>query len=77
MIKDRYYVQHLTDQIFLIRERQSIDEEPGPDDHIVRSFAFRQDAYSYAESMNDMQRKLDAHYGHWIQQAAEKSKTES
>ena len=76
MIKERYYVQHLTDQIFLIRERQSIDEEPGPDDHIVRSFAFRHDAYIYADNMNDTQRKLDEHYGHWVQQAAEKSKSE-
>jgi hypothetical protein len=67
MMKDRYYVQRLTEQIFLIRERMSADGEPGPDDRIVRSFTIGHDAYMYADSMNDRQRKLDEHYGHWAQ----------
>ena len=71
MIADRYYVQRLTEQVFLIRERMSADEEPGPDDRIVRSFDVRHDAYTYADSMNDIQRKLDEHYGHWAQHAIE------
>ena len=67
MMEDRYYVQRLSEQIFLIRERMSADEEPGPDDRIVRSFDIRTDAYLYADSVNEMQRKLDEHSGHWVQ----------
>jgi hypothetical protein len=69
MMEDRYYVQHLTEQVFLIRERKSAEEGPGPDDRIVRSFDVRHDAYMYADSVNDKQRKLDADYGHWVQNA--------
>jgi len=68
MMEDRYYVQRLTEQVFLIRERKSADEGPGPDDRIVRSFVFRHDAYVYADTVNQKQRKLDEHYGHWVQQ---------
>lgn len=49
----RYYVQALTEHIFLVRERQSIYGKPGADDIIVRSFDVRYDAYSYANSMNE------------------------
>jgi hypothetical protein len=69
MMEDRYYVQHLSEQVFLIRERMSADQEPGPDDHIIRSFDIRFDAYTYADNANIMQRKLDARYGHWVQKA--------
>ena len=68
-IGDRYYVQQLTEQVFLIRERMSADGEPGPDDRIVRSFDIRHDAYMYAGTMNDKQRKLDEQHGHWVQNA--------
>ena len=71
MIENRYYVQRLTEQVFLIRERISADGEPGPNDRLVRSFDVRHDAYMYADSMNDIQRKLDEHYGHWAQHAIE------
>lgn len=67
-MEDRYYVQRLTEQVFLIRERKSADEGPGPDDRIVRSFVFRHDAYMYADSVNEKQKKLDEHHGHWVQQ---------
>ena len=60
-MKDRYYVQRLTEQIFLVRESMSADGEPGPDDRIVRSFSVRHDAYMYADSMNNKQKKLDEH----------------
>ena len=69
MTEDRYYVQRLTEQVFLIRERMSTDGEPGPDDRIVRSFDVRHDAYAYVDSVNDVQRKLDEQYGHWAQHA--------
>ncbi|HEY6285609.1 MAG TPA: hypothetical protein VIX20_08105 [Ktedonobacteraceae bacterium] len=69
MLEDRYYVQQLTEQIFLIRQRKSVEEEPGPDDSIVRSFNIRHDAYMYASSMNEKQRKLDEQYGRWAQAA--------
>ena len=67
MLEDRYYVQQLTEQIFLIRQRKSVEEEPGPDDSIVRSFNFRHDAYMFASSMNEKQRKLDEQFGRWAQ----------
>jgi len=52
MMEDRYYVQRLTEQVFLIRERKSAEEGPGPDDRIVRSFVVRHDAYMYADTVN-------------------------
>lgn len=69
MMQDRYYVQRLTEQVFLVRERMSVDGAPGPDDRIVRSFNVRHDAYMYVSSVNDEQRKLDEQYGHWAQHA--------
>ena len=68
-MEDRYYVQRLTDQVILVRERTSPEGGPGPDDRIVRSFDVRHDAYMYAESMNEKQKKLDEQYGHWAQHA--------
>jgi hypothetical protein len=68
MMEDRYYVQRLTEQVFLIRERKSAEEGPGPDDRIVRSFVFRHDAYMYADTVNKKQKKLDEHHGHWVEQ---------
>ncbi len=68
-MKDRYYVQRLTEQIFLIRERTSADGEPGPDDRIVRSFDVRHDAYMYADSMNNKQKELDEQLGRREQHA--------
>jgi hypothetical protein len=59
MMEDRYYVQHLTERVFLVRERMSLDGGPGPDDRIVRSFDVRHDAYMYADSMNEKQKQLD------------------
>ena len=69
MMEDRYYVQRLTEQVFLIRERKSAEEGPGPDDRIVRSFVFRHDAYMYADTVNKKQKKLDEHHGYWAQPA--------
>ncbi|GCE25317.1 hypothetical protein KDA_08010 [Dictyobacter alpinus] len=51
-MKNRYYVQPLTEQVFLIRERTSMSGGPGPNDPIVRSFSVRHDAYMYAGKMN-------------------------
>lgn len=69
MMEDRYYVQRLTEQVFLVRERTSVEGEEASDDRIVRSFDIRHDANAYAESMNEKQRKLDEQYGHWAQHA--------
>ena len=69
IMEDRYYVQRLTEQVFLIRERKSAEEGPGPDDRIVRSFVFRHDAYMYADTVNKKQKKLDEHHGYWAQPA--------
>ena len=67
IMADRYYVQRLTEQVFLIRERISVDAEPGSDDPIVRSFDVRHDAYVFVGNMNDKQRKLDEDHGQWTQ----------
>jgi hypothetical protein len=53
MIANRYYVQHLTEQIFLVRERLSANGMPGADDRIVHSFSTLHDAHAYASSLND------------------------
>lgn len=50
-----YYVQTLTEQIFLVRQCLSAEGKPGADDQIVRSFDVRHDAYTYANSMNEEQ----------------------
>ena len=68
-MEDRYYVQTLTDQVFVIRERTSADGKPGSNDRLVRSFDVRQDAYHYADSANEKQRKLDEAHGHWTERA--------
>jgi hypothetical protein len=54
-IEKRYYVQHLTEQIFVVRERLLDDGAARADDRIVRSFQIGHDAYQYASSMNDAQ----------------------
>jgi hypothetical protein len=69
MIGNRYYVQRLTEQVFLIRERTSAGGESGPDDRIVRSFSFRHDAYRYVDTLNEQQKKLDEDHGHQAQPA--------
>ena len=64
MKENRYYVQRLTEQVFLIRERLSANGAPGPNDRIVKSFDIRHDAYVYADIVNERQRKLDEVYSH-------------
>jgi len=59
MLEDRYYVQHLTERVFLVRERLSPGGGVGPDDRIVRSFDVRHDAYMFADSMNEKQKQFD------------------
>jgi len=64
--KQRYYLQRLTEQVFLVRERLSVNGEAGPDDRIVRSFAFREDALKCAAGLNEKQNEPDEHDGHGI-----------
>ena len=70
MMEDRYYVQRLTEQVFLIRERTSADGDPGPDDRIVKSFVFRQDAYMFVDTVNEKQKKLYEHHSNQAQPAS-------
>ena len=63
MMEGRYYVQQLTERVFLVRERLSPGGGAGPDDRIVRSFSIRHDAYMYVDSVNNKQKKLDEHLG--------------
>lgn len=51
--RDHYYVQALTESIFVVRKCLSTEGEPGPDDRIVRSFNGHHDASQYAHDMND------------------------
>lgn len=55
-MKNRYYIQHLTEQIFIVREHLSANGTPEADDRIVRSFTILHDAYQYASSMNEAQK---------------------
>jgi hypothetical protein len=55
--KNRYYVQHLTEQIFLVRACRRPDAVRGSDDPIVRSFLVGHDAFQYAERLNECQRE--------------------
>jgi len=54
-MNNRYYVQRLTEQIFLVREHLSADGARGEDDRIVRSFQILHDASLYASSLNHAQ----------------------
>jgi hypothetical protein len=54
-MNNRYYVQRLTEQIFLVREHLSADGAPGADDRIIRSFQIHHDASLYANSLNATQ----------------------
>ncbi|MBO0781194.1 MAG: hypothetical protein J2P37_20430 [Ktedonobacteraceae bacterium] len=69
MKEDRYYIQRLTEQVFLIRERLFASEGPKPTDRHVRSFDNYHDASQYVSSANELQRELDAQHGHWTQHA--------
>lgn len=51
-MKNRYYVQPLSEQTFIIRERISAQRGPGPNDRVIQSFSIRHDAYKYAHEMN-------------------------
>ncbi|GAC1389926.1 MAG: hypothetical protein NVS4B11_10320 [Ktedonobacteraceae bacterium] len=59
VMEDRYYVQRITEQIFVIRERTSEDGETGPNDRIIKSFDMRHDAYTHVDTLNEKHRKLD------------------
>jgi sensor domain CHASE-containing protein len=62
--QQRYYLQRLTEQVFLVRERLSVNGESGPNDRIVHSFAFRDDALKCVADLNERQRERDAHDDH-------------
>ena len=61
--EERYYVQKVTEQIFVIRERVSEQEEPKHNTRIIKSFDMSHDAYVYVDMLNEKQRKLDAEKG--------------
>jgi len=58
--EERYYVQKITEQIFVVRERVPESEEVEHTTHIVKSFDMGHDAYVYVDMLNEKQRKLDA-----------------
>lgn len=57
IMEDRYSVQRLTEQICLSGERESADEEPGPNDRLVRLFDINHDAYLSPAHVNTSQKK--------------------
>jgi hypothetical protein len=52
-MNNRYYVQRLTEQIFWVRERLSVEGASGADDRIIRSFQILHDASLYANRLNE------------------------
>ncbi len=58
--EDRYYVQKITEQIFVIRDRVPADDEAEHNARIIKSFDMGHDAYVYVDMLNEKQRKLDA-----------------
>ncbi len=58
--EEHYYVQRITEQVFVIRERTPDGGEPGPHDRIIKSFDMRHDAYVHVDMLNEQHRKLDA-----------------
>jgi len=71
MTKDRYYVQHLTRGVFLIRQRLSQDGNQSPDNPIIRVFDILHDADMYARTVNATQKELDERFGLWARDAVE------
>ncbi len=58
--EERYYVQKITEQIFVIRDRVPADDEAEHKARIIKSFDMGHDAYVYVDMLNEKQRKLDA-----------------
>jgi len=58
--EERYYVQKITEQIFVIRDRVPADVETEHNARIIKSFDMGHDAYVYVDMLNEKQRKLDA-----------------
>lgn len=58
-MENRYYVQCLSPQVFLIRERVSKNQESSSNDRLVKSFDVRHDAYMYVDNLNEEQKKIN------------------
>jgi hypothetical protein len=56
---NHYYVQQLTEQVFIVRKCASANGVPGPDDAIARSFTTHHDASLYVSSMNEKQSMVE------------------
>ncbi|GCE30211.1 hypothetical protein KDA_56950 [Dictyobacter alpinus] len=57
-MENRYYVQCLSPQIFLVRERAAADQDPSANDRLVKSFDVRHDAYLYVNTFNEEHKSL-------------------
>ena len=60
LTEERYYVQKITEQIFVIRDRVPNTTEVEHNARIIKSFDMSHDAYVYVDMLNEKQRKLDA-----------------
>ena len=58
LTEERYYVQKITEQIFVIRDR--VPDTTEANARIIKSFDMGHDAYVYVDMLNEKQRKLDA-----------------
>ncbi len=62
-MEERYYVQKITDQIYVIRDRAPGDQESEPAARIIKSFDMAHDAYVYVDMLNVKQRKIGVEKG--------------
>ncbi len=58
-MEERYYVQKITDQIYVIRDRAPEARESEPTARIIKSFDMAHDAYVYVDMLNVKQRSLE------------------
>ena len=65
---DRYYVQRLSSQEFLVRQAEHRCRFTNGD-RIVRRFEDADDASYYVKVANELQRQLDQRYGLWMHRA--------
>lgn len=66
----RYYVHTINEQQCEVREHTAPNTEPAKEDRVVKDdFAGLGHAHYFADKMNQLQRRLDDQYGHWVQKA--------
>lgn len=66
----RYYVRRVNESQCEVREHAAPNAEPTGEDRLVRDdFPDPGHAHYFADTMNQLQRRLDDQHGHWVQKA--------